>query len=222
VRAARARDKTVRDQLRVRFIKTLGMMIEVLVVTRPQKSRGNKSRSVVVVGIMLAWSSFGGCQCSLQNKGNPYKLAPVKVASFLRKRRPALRTGKRVRRARTTNSAKAGRKERHYHYYIFFGNADHDWHLYCNIANAHYSTMKPRRLFVQQLQRATLSQRPRPRCSSHLLAAAALSRTTGPQRQREYATVSAADLQFGQPVHETHPHLLRAGESKQPFRFFAN
>jgi intermediate cleaving peptidase 55 len=30
--------------------------------------------------------------------------------------------------------------------------------------------------------------------------------------KRRYATVSAADLQFGQPVHETHPHLLRAGE----------
>ncbi|KAG0651779.1 Intermediate cleaving peptidase of 55 kDa [Hyphodiscus hymeniophilus] len=30
--------------------------------------------------------------------------------------------------------------------------------------------------------------------------------------KRNYATVSAADLQFGQPVHETHPHLLKAGE----------
>ncbi|KAK0385219.1 hypothetical protein NLU13_7696 [Sarocladium strictum] len=29
---------------------------------------------------------------------------------------------------------------------------------------------------------------------------------------RGYASVSAADLQFGQPVHETHPHILRAGE----------
>jgi hypothetical protein len=26
--------------------------------------------------------------------------------------------------------------------------------------------------------------------------------------------ISAADYQFGQPVHETHPHLLEAGESK--------
>lgn len=24
--------------------------------------------------------------------------------------------------------------------------------------------------------------------------------------------MSAADLQFGQPVHETHPHILKAGE----------
>lgn len=29
---------------------------------------------------------------------------------------------------------------------------------------------------------------------------------------RQYASVSAAELQFGQPLHETHPHLLKAGE----------
>ncbi|KAF3358741.1 hypothetical protein VdG1_05295 [Verticillium dahliae VDG1] len=29
---------------------------------------------------------------------------------------------------------------------------------------------------------------------------------------RTFASVSAADLQFGQPVHETHPHILKAGE----------
>ncbi|KAH6690713.1 metallopeptidase family M24 [Plectosphaerella plurivora] len=29
---------------------------------------------------------------------------------------------------------------------------------------------------------------------------------------RTYATVSASELQFGQPVHETHPHILKAGE----------
>ncbi|KAJ9151037.1 Aminopeptidase-like protein [Coniochaeta hoffmannii] len=29
---------------------------------------------------------------------------------------------------------------------------------------------------------------------------------------RSYATVSASELQFGQPVHETHPHLLAPGE----------
>ncbi|KAI4236616.1 MAG: hypothetical protein LQ352_007987, partial [Teloschistes flavicans] len=29
---------------------------------------------------------------------------------------------------------------------------------------------------------------------------------------RSYASVAAADLQFGQPVHETHAHLLKAGE----------
>ncbi|KAK2816015.1 hypothetical protein FQN49_008070 [Arthroderma sp. PD_2] len=29
---------------------------------------------------------------------------------------------------------------------------------------------------------------------------------------RKYSSVSAAELQFGQPLHETHPHLLKAGE----------
>ncbi|KAL8736819.1 MAG: hypothetical protein Q9166_000185 [cf. Caloplaca sp. 2 TL-2023] len=38
------------------------------------------------------------------------------------------------------------------------------------------------------------------------------SRGTGATPSRSYASVSAADLQFGQPVHETHPHLLKAGE----------
>ncbi|KAI9848002.1 MAG: hypothetical protein M1838_000674 [Thelocarpon superellum] len=37
-------------------------------------------------------------------------------------------------------------------------------------------------------------------------------RTTQVASQRCYATVSAAELQFGQPLHETHPHLLKAGE----------
>ncbi|KAJ4858626.1 metallopeptidase family m24 domain-containing protein [Trichoderma breve] len=31
-------------------------------------------------------------------------------------------------------------------------------------------------------------------------------------RQRYSSLVSAANLQFGQPVHETHPHILKAGE----------
>ncbi|KAI3395204.1 hypothetical protein diail_1698 [Diaporthe ilicicola] len=29
---------------------------------------------------------------------------------------------------------------------------------------------------------------------------------------RSYASISAANLQFGQPVHETHPHILKPGE----------
>ena len=33
-----------------------------------------------------------------------------------------------------------------------------------------------------------------------------------PISTRTFASVSAADLQFGQPVHETHPHMLQAGE----------
>ena len=33
--------------------------------------------------------------------------------------------------------------------------------------------------------------------------------------RRTYATsVAAAELQFGQPLHETHPHLLSPGECK--------
>lgn len=31
---------------------------------------------------------------------------------------------------------------------------------------------------------------------------------------RHHSSVSAAELQFGQPLHETHPHLLKAGERK--------
>ncbi|KAK0708257.1 peptidase M24, structural domain-containing protein [Lasiosphaeris hirsuta] len=33
-----------------------------------------------------------------------------------------------------------------------------------------------------------------------------------PRAGRSYATVSAIELEFGQPVHETHPHILKAGE----------
>ncbi|KAI9877181.1 MAG: hypothetical protein M1830_004616 [Pleopsidium flavum] len=34
--------------------------------------------------------------------------------------------------------------------------------------------------------------------------------------RRSYVSVSAAELRFGQPVHETHPHLLKAGEGQLP------
>ena len=34
------------------------------------------------------------------------------------------------------------------------------------------------------------------------------------EHNRSYASVSAGELRFGQPVHETHPHLLKAGERK--------
>ncbi|KAH1447499.1 hypothetical protein KXX13_005121, partial [Aspergillus fumigatus] len=33
-----------------------------------------------------------------------------------------------------------------------------------------------------------------------------------PSLLRSYASISAADLKFGQPLHETHPHLLNPGE----------
>lgn len=29
---------------------------------------------------------------------------------------------------------------------------------------------------------------------------------------RSFATISAADLRFGQPLHETHPHILKSGQ----------
>lgn len=35
-----------------------------------------------------------------------------------------------------------------------------------------------------------------------------------PTITRQYASVSASELQFGQPVYETHPHVLKPGESK--------
>lgn len=34
-----------------------------------------------------------------------------------------------------------------------------------------------------------------------------------PSTTRHYASVSASELQFGQPVYETHPHILKSGES---------
>ncbi|KAK3333774.1 peptidase M24, structural domain-containing protein [Cercophora scortea] len=40
----------------------------------------------------------------------------------------------------------------------------------------------------------------------------AASRSSSWWTGRSYGTVSAADLEFGQPVHETHPHILKAGE----------
>lgn len=70
--------------------------------------------------------------------------------------------------------------------------------------------MKLRRPVLQQLHKAFSPTRPRP--PSQVLAFAARSRATT-QPRRTYASVSAADLQFGQPVYETHPHLLRPGES---------
>lgn len=34
--------------------------------------------------------------------------------------------------------------------------------------------------------------------------------------RRSYASISAADLKFGQPLHETHPHILSPGECALP------
>ncbi|KAF5871528.1 putative metallopeptidase family m24 protein [Botrytis fragariae] len=51
----------------------------------------------------------------------------------------------------------------------------------------------------------------RPRCQAQVSSAATKCHTTY-QSRRTYASISASELQFGQPVHETHPHLLNAGE----------
>ncbi|KIN01242.1 hypothetical protein OIDMADRAFT_180080 [Oidiodendron maius Zn] len=69
--------------------------------------------------------------------------------------------------------------------------------------------MKPRRSVFQKLQQVVASAPSRCAPCNALRQAC---RAT--QVRRTYATVSvsAADLQFGQPVHETHPHLLRPGE----------
>ncbi|KAK4187188.1 putative peptidase [Podospora australis] len=41
------------------------------------------------------------------------------------------------------------------------------------------------------------------------------SARTNPCRNYSTTSVSAAELEFGQPVHETHPHILKAGEITQ-------
>lgn len=41
-----------------------------------------------------------------------------------------------------------------------------------------------------------------------------LNRTSAPTSEARCASTSASDLNFGQPLHETHPHLLKAGERK--------
>ncbi|KAL8732582.1 MAG: hypothetical protein Q9181_003897 [Wetmoreana brouardii] len=53
----------------------------------------------------------------------------------------------------------------------------------------------------------TIAQRTGPLSYSHRLFP-----RIGRLQSPSYASVSAADIQFGQPVHETHPHLLKAGE----------
>ncbi|QKX58745.1 uncharacterized protein TRUGW13939_05872 [Talaromyces rugulosus] len=50
------------------------------------------------------------------------------------------------------------------------------------------------------------------RCVAQLTTTPRGHRWTTPAQTRTYASVSAAELQFGQPIHETHPHLLGPGE----------
>ncbi|KAI0199823.1 peptidase M24, structural domain-containing protein [Astrocystis sublimbata] len=86
--------------------------------------------------------------------------------------------------------------------------------------------MKRSRLPIRQLQRCIASKvhpshpqprpistisspSPRPAATQHLR----IPRTCGTSPKRTYSTaVSASELLFGQPVYETHPHLLNAGE----------
>lgn len=70
--------------------------------------------------------------------------------------------------------------------------------------------MKLRQATLQQLRRPLLTQRLSRNTSFSGSAQASLRSASQPRRH--YASISAAELQFGQPVHETHPHLLRAGE----------
>ncbi|KAF4122190.1 hypothetical protein GMORB2_7783 [Geosmithia morbida] len=72
---------------------------------------------------------------------------------------------------------------------------------------------------VALLQRLSPSSRSRIQrvstCCPSSRIVASPSRVSWTSTRRSYATttyVSAADLQFGQPVHETHPHILQAGE----------
>lgn len=39
-------------------------------------------------------------------------------------------------------------------------------------------------------------------------------RTSAPTSQARVVSTAASSLEFGQPLHETHPHLLKAGERK--------
>lgn len=41
-----------------------------------------------------------------------------------------------------------------------------------------------------------------------------IAQTSQTSQSRPYASIAASELQFGQPVHETHPHLLNAGEGR--------
>ncbi|KAN0119990.1 Peptidase M24, structural domain containing protein [Hyaloscypha variabilis] len=68
--------------------------------------------------------------------------------------------------------------------------------------------MKVGRPALKQLQKVVY---PGP-CQQYQLLGLAQRYRAACQSRRTYASISAADLHFGQPVHETHPHLLRAGE----------
>jgi intermediate cleaving peptidase 55 len=76
--------------------------------------------------------------------------------------------------------------------------------------------MKPARTALGQIERCIARNR---LCTSPLLRQSCPQSShrqptprLSPLTSRSYATISASELQFGQPVHETHPHLLAPGE----------
>ncbi|KAI1310644.1 peptidase M24, structural domain-containing protein [Xylaria venustula] len=84
--------------------------------------------------------------------------------------------------------------------------------------------MRPTRLPIRHLKNCIEQQQPRPSCSQLRSISTSLpprrQQQTQPQRtirqysaHRAYSTsIPASQLLFGQPVHETHPHLLAPGE----------
>ncbi|KAL7946542.1 hypothetical protein V8C42DRAFT_320976 [Trichoderma barbatum] len=67
--------------------------------------------------------------------------------------------------------------------------------------------LPPRKLPLQQQHRISQTALKVQRPSSYIFSP-----------RRSYSSViSAANLLFGQPVHETHPHILKAGEGGSPF-----
>lgn len=75
--------------------------------------------------------------------------------------------------------------------------------------------MKLPRTALRQVERrlAQLPAAPLQRPSSCVLSTRCQTTPRpSPSTSRTYATISASELQFGQPVHETHPHLLAPGE----------
>lgn len=89
--------------------------------------------------------------------------------------------------------------------------------LQCVAATRRYATQQSsRRSFATCNSNAAVEIQPRKRSVD---SRPALSRSSSRNRttyavRRTYASIPAEELQFGQPVHETHPHLLRAGESR--------
>jgi hypothetical protein len=63
--------------------------------------------------------------------------------------------------------------------------------------------------------KSSLFLRQRPRHLAHVDGLSWRLSGARPVVHRGCASISAADLQFGQPVHETHPHILNHGECQR-------